>query len=139
VLTSNFPHTKKQAEPQEISPAAASRAIESIASGRPPRIERRRVDRACYRTQAWLQPVDETGALRCPVVFSRDLDGYGMGFIAHHDLSALDLAVLSLPANDGRAVKIKCHIRRSREVANGWYEGVVEFTEPQPHLASRRA
>jgi hypothetical protein len=139
VLTSNFPHTKKPPEPQEISPAAATKAIESIASGRPPRIDRRRVSRACYRTQAWLQPVDETGALRCPVVFSRDLDGYGMGFIAHHDLSALDLAVLCLPANDGRAMRIKCHIRRSRELANGWYEGVVEFIEPQPQLARIRA
>jgi hypothetical protein len=139
LLTSNFPHVKKQEESQEISPAIATRAIEAIASGRVPRIERRRVSRSCYRTQAWLQPVDETGAIRCPIVFSRDLDGYGMGFIAHHDLSALDLAVLCLPVNEGRTARIKCHIRRSREFANGWYEGVVEFTEPQPHLGASRA
>jgi hypothetical protein len=139
VLTSNFPHTKKLEEPQEISPAAASRAIEAIASGRVPRIERRRVSRACYRTQAWLQPVDETGALRCPVVFSRDLDGFGMGFIAHHDLSPLDLAMLCLPAGNGQPVRIKCHIRRSREFASGWFEGAVEFTVPQPQLAVVRA
>src|SRR5271155_3253018 len=119
VLTSNFPHTKKPEEPQEISEDVARRAIAAIASGRVPRIERRRVRRASYRTQAWLQPVDETGALRCPVVFCRDLDDYGMGYIAHHDLSALDLAVLCLPGNNGRPLRIKCHIRRRREFTNG--------------------
>ena len=62
-----------------------------------------------------------------------------MGYIAHHDLSALDLAVLCLPGNNGRPLRIKCHIRRSREFANGWYEGVVEFIEPQPQFAAVRA
>jgi hypothetical protein len=138
VLTSNFPHTKKAEEPQEISEDVAQRAIAAIASGRVPRIERRRVRRASYRMQAWLQPVDETGALRCPVVFCRDLDDHGMGFIAHHDLSALDVAMLCLPANTGRQTRIKCYIRRSREFANGWFEGVVEFIEPQPQLATVR-
>src|SRR6516165_8887316 len=62
-----------------ISPAAM---MAIVTRPRPPRIERRRVARSAYRTQAWLQPVDETGALRPPLIHTRDLDPNGLGFIA---------------------------------------------------------
>ena len=73
---------------------------------RSPRIERRRVMRTSYRTQAWLQPADETGAIRSPLIHTRDLDETGVGFIARQDLSAVGDAVLFLPSGSGRPVRV---------------------------------
>jgi hypothetical protein len=119
-----------------ISPAAM---MAIVTRPRPPRIERRRVARSAYRTQAWLQPVDETGAIRPPLIHTRDLDPNGLGFIARQDVSAMGEAVLHLPAASGRSVRIPCRIRRSREIDIGWFEGVMEFVEQQPMFAVRRA
>jgi hypothetical protein len=105
---------------------------------RPPRIERRRVMRTSYRTQAWLQPADETGATRSPLIHTRDLDETGVGYIARQDLSALGDAILFLPSGSGRPVRVPCRVRRSRELGGGWYEGLIEFTQPQPMFATRR-
>jgi hypothetical protein len=123
----------------EAIPRSAGNAIERIARGRPPRIERRRVSRGVYRMQAWLQPADATGALRSPIIFVRDVDEYGLGFLAHHDVSALGLPVLFLPAANGRPLRLNCRIARCREFELGWFEGMVQFTQPQPVLAVRRA
>jgi len=125
--------------PLEEHPAAgAAQRMSEICRERPPRIERRRVMRSSYRTQAWLQPADETGAIRPPLIHTRDLDPNGLGFIARQDLSALGDAVLHLPATNGRPVRVPCRVRRSREFDNGWFEGVVEFLQQQPMFSVRR-
>jgi len=118
--------------------AGVAQRMAAFCRERPPRIERRRVMRTSYRTQAWLQAADETGAVRPPLIHTRDLDAYGLGFIAKQDLSALGDAMLHLPAANGRPVRIACRVRRSREFDLGWFEGLVEFVEQQPMLAARR-
>jgi hypothetical protein len=112
--------------------------MSEVTRERPPRIERRRIMRSVYRTQAWLQPADETGALRSPLIHTRDLDEIGVGFIARQDLSALGAAILFLPSGNGRPVRVPCRVRRSRELGGGWFEGLVEFVNPQPMFATRR-
>ncbi len=138
MFTWNDQFTNPAVRSPEGIPRSAGNAIERIARGRPPRIERRRVSRGCYRTQAWLEPVDETGALRSPIIFVRDVDEFGLGFLAHHDVSAMGVATLFLPAANGRPLRLRCRIGRCREFENGWFEGVIEFTEAQPLLAVRR-
>ncbi len=123
---------------QESPSAGVAAQMAMIARHYIPRIERRRIMRAGYRTQAWLQPMDETGAIRSPVIHTRDLDPLGLGFIARQDFAAIESGILHLPATNGRAVRIRCRIRRSREFSLGWYEGVLEFLEEQPMFAVRR-
>jgi len=113
-------------------------AMERIARSRIPRIERRRNARAIYRTQAWLQAIDATGAVRPPMIHTRDLDTLGLGFISKHDLSVLAEGELHLPAANGRPVRVICAVRRSREFGGGWYEGFVEFKAEQPLFTPRR-
>jgi hypothetical protein len=118
--------------------SGAMRMMSEVTRERPPRIERRRVMRTNYRTQAWLQPADETGALRSPLIHTRDLDEMGVGFIARQDLSAVGDAILFLPSGSGRPVRVPCRVRRSRELGGGWFEGLAVFIQPQPMFATRR-
>jgi len=113
--------------------------MSEVTRERPPRIERRRIMRSTYRTQAWLQPADETGAIRSPLIHTRDLDEVGVGYIARQDLSALGDGILFLPSGNGRPVRVPCRVRRSRELGGGWFEGLIEFINPQPMFATRRA
>jgi hypothetical protein len=42
-----------------------------------------------------------------------------------------------LPAATGRSISVACRVRRSRELGNGWFDGLVEFLKPQPELTIR--
>jgi hypothetical protein len=102
-----------------------------------PRIDRRHLPRTSYQTTAWLAPADDTGAIRRPIIRTRDLSLHGLGFRARQDVSALGNAVLRLPAATGRCIAVACRVRRSLEMADGWFDGLVEFLQPQPDLATR--
>jgi hypothetical protein len=123
---------------EELSLAGALDQLAKMFREHPPRIERRQVRRARYQTQAWLQPYDETGAIRSPLIFTRDLDPHGLGFIARQDLAVLGRAVLHLPATRGGTVRLRCRLRRSRDISNRWFEGVVQFEQEQVKFAVPR-
>jgi hypothetical protein len=104
-----------------------------------PRIDRRHTPRTTYEMIAWLSPADDTGAIRRPIIKTRDLNPRGLGFRARQDVSALGEAVLRLPAAPGRSIAVSCRVRRSREMENGWFDCLLEFLQPQPDLALRHA
>src|ERR1700749_3870073 len=58
------------------------------------RIDRRQLPRITYRTTAWLAPADDTGAVRRPIIRTRDLNPRCMGFLTRQDISALGDAIL---------------------------------------------
>jgi hypothetical protein len=97
-------------------------------------IDRRQVPRVPFAAAAALAPADATGAVRAPAIRTRDLNPLGLGFLSRHDLSVLGEAELRLPGVTGRVVCVACRVRRSRELGNGWYDGLVEFLQPQPNL-----
>ena len=99
-----------------------------------PLVDRRHLPRVTFAARATLAPADDTGAVRPPAIRTRDLNPLGLGFTARQDLSVLGDAVLQLPAANGRLVCVACRVRRSRELGNGWYDGLVEFVVPQPLL-----
>ena len=100
-------------------------------------IDRRQLPRTCYPTHAYLAPADDAGATRPPVIRVRDFNQRGLGFRARVDLSALDEAVLRLPVAANRVIALACRVRRSMELGNGWFDGLVEFLQPQPNLTVR--
>ncbi len=102
-------------------------------------IDRRHTPRLSYQTTAWLVPMDETGAVRRPIIRTRDLNLSCMGFRTRQDVSALSEAILRLPAATGRCIAVACRVRRSLEVGNGWFDCLIEFLTPQPDLATRHA
>ena len=104
-----------------------------------PRIDRRHMPRTTYEMTAWLSPADDTGAVRRPIIRTRDLNPRGLGFRARQDVSALGEAILRLPSATGRSIAVSCRVRRSLEMGNGWFDGLLEFLTPQPDLAVRHA
>jgi len=104
-----------------------------------PRIDRRHLPRTSYQTTAWLAPADDTGAIRRPIIRTRDLNLKALGFRTRQDVSALGNAILRLPAATGRYIAVACRVRRSLEMGDGWFDCLVEFVQPQPDLATRHA
>jgi hypothetical protein len=104
-----------------------------------PRIDRRHTPRSAYQTTAWLAPADDTGAIRRPIIRTRDLSLRALGFRTRQDVSALGEAILRLPAATGRYIAIACRVRRSKEIGDGWFDCLVEFLKPEPDLALRHA
>ena len=102
-------------------------------------IDRRHTPRLSYQTTAWLAPADDTGAIRRPIIRTRDLNPRCMGFRTRQDVSALSDAILRLPAATGRCIAVACRVRRSLEMGNGWFDCLIEFLTPQPDLATRHA
>ncbi len=121
--------------PPVVEPELEKTDPEEPMDGEPvPWIDRRHFPRAIYQTVAWLAPADDGGAMRRPIIRTRDINLVGLGFRARQDLSALGEAVLRLPAATGRSISVACRVRRSRELGNGWFDGLVEFLTPQPDL-----
>jgi hypothetical protein len=102
-------------------------------------IDRRQLPRQSYQTIAWLVPADETGAIRRPIIRTRDLNIRCMGFRTRQDVSALSEAILRLPGATGRCIAVACKVRRSMELADGWFDCLIEFLTPQPDLAKKHA
>jgi hypothetical protein len=102
-------------------------------------IDRRHLPRESYQTIAWLVPADETGAIRRPIIRTRDLNIRCMGFRTKQDVSALSEAILRLPGATGRHLAVACRVRRSMELADGWFDCLIEFLIPQPDLAKKHA
>ena len=103
------------------------------------RAERRQTPRLKYQVVATLEPVATNGRDDVCVV-TRDACATGAGFLSSGDLREGSRAVLHLPASDGQSEpqRIECLVRRSREVANGLFEGSVEFVGDQPQFSDTR-
>jgi hypothetical protein len=102
------------------------------------RVERRQAPRLKYQVVATLEPVASGPDDVC--VVTRDADARGAGFLSSGELPEGSRAVLHLPGPDGNSEpqRIECRVRRSREVANGLFEGSVEFLGDQPQFSDTR-
>jgi hypothetical protein len=122
-------------QPQQVHNDAA--ALDAAFPTR--RAERRQTPRLKYQVVATLEPVSTNGPDDVSVV-TRDANATGAGFLSSGDLPEGSRAVLHLPAPDGQGEpqRIECRVRRSREVANGLFEGSVEFYGDQPQFSDTR-
>jgi hypothetical protein len=102
------------------------------------KVERRQVPRVKYQVEATLEPVAENA--QDVNVFTRDADPKGTGFVSSKPMPEGSRAVLHLPPKDGQTEpqRIECRVRRSREIANGLFEGSVEFLGNQPQFSDTR-
>ena len=121
-------------QPQQVRNDAA--ALDAAFPTR--RIDRRQTPRLKYQVVATLEPVSAAPDDVC--VVTRDADQKGAGFLSSSDLPEGSRGVLHLPAPDGQGEpqRIECRVRRSREVANGLFEGSVEFVGEQPQFSDTR-
>jgi hypothetical protein len=89
--------------------------------------ERRCAQRLPYRTRAHLKLYADRSDAAPAVLYTRDADHRGMGFITPNLLPLGYGGWISLCAPNGEIVRVECTIYRCRKTVRGWYEGALNF------------
>lgn len=96
--------------------------------------QRRMIPRATYERTATLSTDGDD-----VVLYTRDANSTGAGFVTPTSLyDNGGVATIRIPTPDGAVRHMKCHVRRAREIGEGWVEGYVEFDEPTNVFSTKR-
>ena len=93
--------------------------------------ERRRAVRLRYRVRGELRLFSDAPSAEPWIIFTRDVNARGVGFITKHRLPLGYGGRLQIPSPSGQIVTIHCTLYRCRDAAQGWYEGALYFNREQ--------
>jgi hypothetical protein len=94
--------------------------------------ERRLRRRTAYRVKATLRMFADAPAARSRVLYTRDADQRGIGFITRERLPLGYGGMLRLASpRTSKSLNIACTLCRCRMAAPGWYEGALHFNRDQ--------
>lgn len=93
--------------------------------------ERRGTTRTSYRTQAELKLFSDRDGNDPWVLYTRDMDSRGVGFITRHRLPLGYGGLVRFVLPDGSELEANCTLLRCREAAPGWFEGALSFNREQ--------
>lgn len=98
--------------------------------------ERRLLPRATYEQAVTLA----TGGIERNeyVLYTRDVNSGGTGFVTPVDIGDLQAATIKIAGPDGQMRHLRCHVKRARDIGEGWVEGYVEFDEPTSVFSTKR-
>jgi hypothetical protein len=99
--------------------------------GAPAGEERRAGLRASYRVRAELRLFRDRPGSPAWLIYVRDADPRGLGFISPHRLPLGYGGYVELVAPSGRPLSVPCTLFRCREAVPGWYEGAMSFNREQ--------
>jgi len=125
------PHTQPVTAPQADRYERRAHAIIATMADpvEPPATDRRDGSRTRYLAQARLL-LTEPGDGHEMTLYTRDLTGEGVGFIAHGELAPSTRVRVELPGPAGKTVEAEGQVVRTKAFASGWNEGYVEFISP---------
>jgi hypothetical protein len=113
-------------------PAEAGLILSALECGRGLAItDRRAASRRPLRTKASLKLFSDTTDNEPWILFTRDVDTRGFGFITRHRLPLGFGGMITLTLPNGRELRTHCTLLRCREAAPGWFEGALSFNRPQ--------
>lgn len=93
--------------------------------------ERRYRHRMPYRVRAELRLFSDQQGSPAWVLYTRDADPRGLGFITPHRLPLGYGGTIELFAPSGRKLGVECTLFRCRQTVDGWYEGALYFNREQ--------
>jgi hypothetical protein len=93
--------------------------------------ERRTGERFPYRVCAELRLFRDPPGSGAWLLYVRDVDSRGMGFISQHRLPLGYGGYVDVVAPSGQSLSIPGTLLRCREVVPGWYEGAMNFNREQ--------
>ena len=99
--------------------------------------DRRTVTRIPYRVRGELRLFSDPSGTAPWMIYTRDVDRRGLGFITSHRLPLGYGGWVELAAPNGRMMKIHCTLFRCRQAVEGWFEGALYFNREQPVFAQR--
>jgi len=117
--------------PQELWPAEVDIILSAMDAGPKPKQDTRVDKRLAYRVRAELRLFADEPHADPWVIYTRDADPRGIGFITPHRLPLGYGGSVELLTPGGRKQRIACTLYRCREVSPGWYEGALYFNREQ--------
>jgi len=94
--------------------------------------ERRQRRRSAYQVTATLRMFGDAPAARTRVLYTRDANQRGIGFITRERLPLGYGGMVRLPGpKTSKTLNIACTLYRCRMAAPGWYEGALHFNRDQ--------
>ncbi|HEY8668656.1 MAG TPA: PilZ domain-containing protein [Tepidisphaeraceae bacterium] len=118
-------------QPGESWPPEVRMIISSLEAARGKRPYHRRFGRMEYPVTAQLRLFSDVPHARPWLLYSRDINQRGMGFITPHRLPLGYGGMLDVPFPDGRRVNVYCTLLRCRQAILSWYEGALYFNRDQ--------
>lgn len=106
----------------EVARSSAARSGFGVAAA-----DRRDGARQPYRTRAQLKLYADPADAPPAVLYTRDADRRGVGFITPTLLPLGYGGWVTLQAPDGQTVRVECTVYRCRRTVQGWFEGALSF------------
>ena len=116
-------------------PAEVDLILSAMDAGRDANDERRSSLRAPYRARGELRLFSDLPGTQPWLIYTRDADRRGIGFVTQHRLPLGYGGWIELSAPTGRVMKIHCTLFRCRPTAGGWFEGALYFNREQSAFA----
>jgi hypothetical protein len=129
VMELTFPQ-KKRTE-RELWPPEVTMILSAMEATAKPASDGRAYQRLAYRVRAELKLFADTLDQAPYVLYTRDVDPRGLGFITPHRLPLGYGGWVELLTPRGRKSRIACTLYRCRQVVPGWYEGALYFNREQ--------
>ena len=94
---------------------------------------RRKQTRSAFRVQAALKLFTDCSDEPARILYTRDANHRGIGFVTRARLPLGYGGILELPSlrTPGKMLTIQCTLSRCRLAAAGWYEGALHFNRDQ--------
>jgi PilZ domain len=96
--------------------------------------ERRAHKRRPYRTAARLRLFTDTPDAEPTLLYTRDVDPRGIGFVTQHRLPLGYGGRIELRSPQGNILRVHGTLIRCRPAAPGWYEGALSLNRQQPEF-----
>ncbi len=122
----------EDAPPSPAIPQEVSLLCSALETGQYAATERRARRRRSYRTAAYLQLFADACGAQPVLIYTRDVEPRGVGFVTQRRLPLGYGGILEMQAPDGRVLRIHGTIIRCRPASPGWFEGSVSFNREQP-------
>jgi hypothetical protein len=128
-----LPKPKTSVSPDELWPPEVDLILSAMeAAPRPAdHPEARQCPRMLYRVRAELKLFADDPDSPPWVLYTRDVDPRGVGFITPHRLPLGYGGWVQMLIPDGRKARIGCTLYRCRQIVPGWYEGALHFHREQ--------
>ena len=122
-------------ENTSVFPAELQTVLAAFDSVSAMRLERRTRPRLPYRFRTTLWIVGAAPGAAPHVVFTRDVNEWGVGFMTRRAVPVGRDGNVALPLRLGPALRVDCTAGRCRPFLEGWHEGVLLFVDQQAALA----
>lgn len=120
-----------QAAPEAPWPAEVDLILSAMEAAEGTQPERREHERRAYRVRAELKLFSDPPGAMPWMLYTRDVNARGLGFITPHRLPLGYGGWIELMTPRGRKLRIHCTLFRCREAVKGWFDGALYFNREQ--------